>query len=428
MNQTQRISIVGAGTAGLASAIFMARQGFVVTLYERIATPQAVGAGILLQPSGMAVLEELNALNDCTQLGAPIKRLLGTSGCGKRVILDTRYDDWRVNSHGLGIHRATLLHALYPAAVQAGVNIVTGVSVARWAQTDAQVQLWAIDAQGNESLANECDALILADGTRSGLRAHMQVRQSAKPYPWGALWAIVPTPEGSDNMDLRQWYKGCREMFGIMPTGATHDAPAQKLSSLFWSLPVAQFADWQKNGLSAWKTQVLKLAGAQAQPFLDLITEPHQLKLAAYSDVTMKQYVDGRVLAIGDCAHAMSPQLGQGANMALVDAHVLNKCVVEVCKTGRVDWPEVFAQYSQTRQKHLKYYRQASRWLTPLFQSKLPLGFVRDSALLVARHTALGRMHAATTLVGGRVSWLRMNQSAVTLAHWDGGCAPEKNQ
>jgi 2-polyprenyl-6-methoxyphenol hydroxylase-like FAD-dependent oxidoreductase len=142
----------------------------------------------------------------------------------------------------------------------------------------------------------------------------------------------------------------------------------------------------------------------------------------------MKQYVDGRVLAIGDCAHAMSPQLGQGANMALVDAHVLNKCVGEVCKTGRVDWPEVFAQYSQTRQKHLKYYRQASRWLTPLFQSKLPLGFVRDSALFVARHTAIGRMHAATTLVGGRVSWLRMNQSAVTLAHWDGGCAPEKNQ
>ena len=403
------IAIVGAGTAGLATAILLARQGFSVRLLERVADLQPVGAGILLQPSGLAVLRELGLLGECTALGAPVSRLYGTTACDGRVILDTRYHDWQPDSFGLGIHRGVLMTALLNAARQAGVLIETGVSISRFTQTASHVRLFKSDELGGEQPCGEFAALILADGVRSSLRAQMQVKQWVRPYPWGALWSILPTPAGAESTDLRQWYRGCSQMFGIMPTGATHQARQQTLSSLFWSLPTAAYATWREAGLEAWKTQVGQLAGAAAVPFLQQIERPEQLTLAAYADVRMQRWHDGRVLAIGDCAHAMSPQLGQGANMALVDAAALARALVTEAGQGRaaLDWNQVFGDYAGARRQHLRYYRQASRLLTPLFQSNSrSLALLRDTALFLARHSPLGRAHAVTTLVGARTGWL----------------------
>ena len=415
------IAIVGAGTAGLASAILLARLGFRVRLLERVANLQAVGAGVLLQPSGLAVLRELGLLAECTGLGAPVSRLYGTTAGNGRVILDTRYDDWRVGSFGLGIHRAVLLTSLLDAAKQAGVQIETGVAISRFSQSAHGVELFINDAQGDEQPYGDCCALILADGVRSTLRAQMRVKQRVQPYPWGALWNIQPTPAGMQSTDLRQWYRGCREMFGVMPTGRTHAERRQALSSLFWSLPTAEFAAWREAGLDVWKTRVLQLAGAGAEPFLQAIESPAQLSFAAYADVRMQRWHDGRVLAIGDCAHAMSPQLGQGANMALIDAAALARALLPQRAADAIDWQQVFAGYASARRQHLSYYRQASRLLTPLFQSESrALALLRDSALYLARHNRLGRYHAATTLVGARTGWLFSAYDQAALCTWRG--------
>ena len=405
----QRIAIVGAGTAGLASAIFLARQGLSVTVFDRVADLQPVGAGILLQPSGMTVLHDLGLLEECTSLGAPISRLFGTSACdgGERVILDTRYADWQPNSFGLGIHRGVLMTALLNAARAASVEIQTGLSVASFTQMKNGVTL--------DGFAGEFDALILADGTRSTLRAQMRVKQEAKSYPWGALWAILPMLDDSDSTDLRQWYRGCHQMFGLMPTGVTHAAPEQKVSSLFWSLPVADYVTWLDQGLDVWKARVSDLAGDAAQPYLAQIASTDQLTLASYADVKMQQWHDGRVIAIGDCAHAMSPQLGQGANMALVDAAVLAKM------WRSDDVVATFTDYAAARRDHLRFYRQASRTLTPLFQSHNHyMGWMRDIALYVARHTRIGKAQAVTTLVGARTGWLSSRYPKDRLYVWNG--------
>ncbi|MDH1264760.1 NAD(P)/FAD-dependent oxidoreductase [Pseudomonas sp. GD03944] len=412
------IAIVGAGTAGLASALLLARQGFEVHLLERVPALQAVGAGVLLQPSGLAVLRELGLLTECTGLGAPVSRLFGTTA-GGRVILDTRYAHWQPDSYGMGIHRSVLLHALHNAAQQAGVRILTGMNITRFSQQASHVQLYRQDEQGTEHPCGEYGALILADGVRSTLRAQMQVRQAIQPYPWGALWSIVPTPAGADSTDLRQWYRQCSQMFGVMPTGRTHHNREQRLSSLFWSLPVAQFDACRQAGLDAWKQQVLQLAGEAAEPFLAQVERPEQLSQAVYADVRMRQWHDGRVIAIGDCAHAMSPQLGQGVNMALVDAAALDQVLRAAPAGEALDWPAVFAGYAQARRDHLRYYRQASRLLTPLFQShSRTLAVLRDTALYLARHSPFGRQHAVSTLIGARTGWLLSTYTADSLAIW----------
>jgi 2-polyprenyl-6-methoxyphenol hydroxylase-like FAD-dependent oxidoreductase len=416
------IAIVGAGTAGLATAIFLARQGYAVRLLERVEQLQPVGAGILLQPSGLAVLQRLGLLAECTALGAPVSRLYGTS-CQGRVILDTRYHDWQPGSFGLGIHRGVLMTALLNAAQQAGVQVETGVAVSRFEQAGGHVRLLQDQADGSEQPLGDFAALILADGTRSTLRAQMQVRQWSRPYPWGALWSMLPTSPATESGELRQWYRGCSEMFGLMPTGCTHHARQTSLTSLFWSLPLNQHESWRSSGLQAWKTRVRSLAGEASEAYLQQIDDPAQLTLAAYADVRMQRWSDGRVLAIGDCAHAMSPQLGQGANMALVDAAALADALGEADDAAQdsLHWNAIFARYGDARRDHLRYYRQASRLLTPLFQSNSnTLAVLRDIALMLARHNHFGRQHAVSTLVGARGGWLWSGAQKRELHAWKG--------
>ncbi len=411
------IAIVGAGTAGLATAIFLARQGHAVRLLERVERLQPVGAGILLQPSGLAVLQRLGLLAECTALGAPVSRLYGTS-CQGRVILDTRYHDWQPGSFGLGIHRGVLMTALLNAAQRAGVQVETGVNVSRFEQASGHIRLLSLDQP-----LGDFAALILADGTRSALRAQMPVRQWTRPYPWGALWSMLPTAASTETGELRQWYRGCREMFGLMPTGSTHQARDLPLTSLFWSLPLSEHEAWRQAGLEAWKTRVRRLAGEAAEAYLQRIDDPQQLTLAAYADVRMQRWHAGRVLAIGDCAHAMSPQLGQGANMALVDAAALADALGEAADATQqaLDWNATFTRYGDARRDHLRYYRQASRLLTPLFQSNSnTLAVLRDIALTLARHNRFGRQHAVSTLVGARSGWLWPGAQPRELHAWKG--------
>lgn len=411
------IAIVGAGTAGLAAAIFLARQGHAVRLLERVERLQPVGAGILLQPSGLAVLQQLGLLAECTALGAPVSRLYGTS-CQGRVILDTRYHDWQPGSFGLGIHRGVLMTALLNAAQRAGVQVETGVNVSRFEQASGHIRLLSLDQP-----LGDFAALILADGTRSALRAQMPVRQWSRPYPWGALWSMLPTAASTETGELRQWYRGCREMFGLMPTGSTHQARDLPLTSLFWSLPLSEHEAWRQAGLDAWKIRVRRLAGEAAEAYLQRIDDPQQLTLAAYADVRMQRWHAGRVLAIGDCAHAMSPQLGQGANMALVDAAALADALGEAADATQqaLDWNAIFTRYGDARRDHLRYYRQASRLLTPLFQSNSnTLAVLRDIALTLARHNRFGRQHAVSTLVGARSGWLWPGTQQRELHAWKG--------
>jgi len=127
------------------------------------------------------------------------------------------------------------------------------------------------------------------------------------------------------------------------------------------------------------------------------------LNRARYRDVVLRSPVQGRVVFIGDSAHAMSPQLGQGVNMALLDAEALADAVA-----GHQHIDDALHQFQQQRRAHLAVYQRLSRWLTPLFQSERDgLARLRDLALGPLGRLPLARGQMLKILTGTKKAWWR---------------------
>lgn len=388
------VAIVGAGVAGAAAAIRLAERGVAVTLYEAVPEPRPIGAGLLLQPTGQRVLAAMGLLDEALALGVRVDRLFGDTPAG-RAVLDMSYRRFHPEAYGLGMQRGALMGLLWQRLRALGVDWRCGAAVQGFEQ-DADGVTLRLD--GREPARHA--ALILANGSFSRLREGMRVAQQARPFPWGAVWTVLPAPEGFPQIELRQRFRSASQMLGLMPVGKAAPGDGGRGINLFWSLPVAELDGWQARiGLDGLKRQMAGLFPDVA-PLIAGLTEAAQLREARYADVWMQRWHDGRVLAIGDCAHGMSPQLGQGANMALIDAHEL------AAEVGG-DWPTVFARYTRRRRAHLRFYGQASKGLTPMFQSHAVVApWLRDRFFGWGGRLPYIHQQSIATLAGYKTGWL----------------------
>src|SRR5262245_17792998 len=107
-----RIGVVGCGVAGQAAASFLADAGHDVTVFERFAEPRPLGAGLLLQPTGLAVLRALGLEQEALARGSKVVGLEARTA-GGRTVLDLAYADLHPKAHGLGIRRSVLFDLLH---------------------------------------------------------------------------------------------------------------------------------------------------------------------------------------------------------------------------------------------------------------------------------------------------------------------------
>ncbi|MGB6221755.1 FAD-dependent oxidoreductase [Haloferula sp.] len=353
-----KVAVVGCGTGGPAAATLLARHGHEVVLFERASECRAVGAGFLLQPSGMATLCELGIYEQVRACGARVERLHVVDE-HENDFLDLYYAELGDDLFGLGLHRPVLLHYLIEAMDTAGVEVRWGWEVG---EAVRESKGWRVESESGE-IEDGFDLLIVADGARSTLRAKLGFRGTDRGYPWGAHWFIGKNggtlPEG----ELFQMVKGTKRLLGFLPTGREIDG-VDPLVSLFWSIKLSDDDVIRSRPLDEWKRSILELC-PRADFLLSQIDDWSQVLTARYGDVGMNHWHDEGVVVIGDAGHAMSPQLGQGVNLALADASCLARNLAEYPLN------QALVRYSKDRRWPLAYYRLASSQLTPWFQSDM---------------------------------------------------------
>lgn len=360
------VAIAGCGPAGMAAALLLSRQGHRVTLFERFDAPRPLGSGLLIQPTGRAVLRALGLEDALAAMGARVDRLVGHAVDSGRRVLDVRYAALAGRcDFGLGVHRASLFSVLHEAVCAAGIPVLTGHEV-----VDS-----AIEGDGR--------ALIMADGSRSapfdlvvdtmGARSRL-AGDTPRMLPYGALWATVPWPraDGFDPHALQQRYRAGSVMIGVLPAGRPPGAMADQ-AAFFWSIRGDRVADWRQSDLNDWKNSVVAL-WPETAPVLDAIDSADQLTFAAYAHRTLARPVGDRLIHLGDAWHSTSPQLGQGANMALLDAYALSAAMAR-----HDDLSVALEAAIAMRRPHVTRYQAMSYWLTPVYQSDgRILPFLRD--------------------------------------------------
>lgn len=388
----RHVAIVGYGTAGQACALAFTDAGFKVEVFERVAQPGPVGAGFLLQPTGLQALWRLGLLDAARAHGAPVHRLHGANQHG-RTVMDMRYADLDPRLHGMGMQRGALFSILH-AAIDARVTLHAGCGIDAIEHDAGRVR----DSEGRWH--GPFDLVVVADGSASRLRDAVCAPAIDKPYPWGALWCLLPARNWSRMGELSQRYRLARRMTGLLPVGTAPADPVPKLS-FFWSLPADAFDAWRDAGAQPWLDELARLwpeAHAQLGQGFDVAC----LARASYRDAVLPGWSRGRSVLVGDAAHAMSPQLGQGANMALLDAVVLAESLAL-----NADATEAVARFTRLRRAHLAAYHRWSRWLTPLFQSRHDtLARVRDAVFHPMGRLPGGRGHMLRVLTGTQQGWL----------------------
>ncbi|MEO7325091.1 MAG: NAD(P)/FAD-dependent oxidoreductase [Dokdonella sp.] len=390
-----KIAIVGYGTAGQAAALFLARDGHAIELFERSPQLHPVGAGFLLQPTGLGVLDALGLGEAALASGARIERLHGANAAG-RLVMDMCYADLSANSFGLGMTRGALFALLHArcidvAQIRTGTRIVAAPAGSRG----------LVDEAGTEY--GPYDLIVVADGSQSGLRATSELVVRDPPYPWGAMWCLLPADGWPYANELRQRYDGTRRMLGVLPVGAHPGSDdSKRWLTFYYSLPGTHVDSFDMAALAQLQRDVAQLWPELAQRTQALV-EPAQLNRARYRDVVLRRPWRERTVFIGDAAHGMSPQLGQGVNMALLDAQAL-----AVALGTHADIAGALAAYARERTRHVAIYQTLSRWLTPLFQSdSRVLAPLRDTFFGPMGRLPFAKPQMLKILAGTKRHWLR---------------------
>jgi 2-polyprenyl-6-methoxyphenol hydroxylase-like FAD-dependent oxidoreductase len=336
--------VIGGGIAGPTLALALQRADVQPSLFEAY-PPSAtdVGSYFTITPNGLDVLRQLDALHLATAIGIPTRHNVLWNERGQRLASIPLGAPLPDGTTSQTIKRSRLGRALMDEAARRGVRIEFGKRLVSASETpDGHVIARFED--GSESVG---DLLIGADGV------HSRTRQMIDPAaPNGRYVGLTNfggyTRHATLDAEPAAWHMlfGDRAFFGYL-------LDADGGAVWFANVPRAQItpAERASTSLDAWRQQLIDLFADDSGPAADLIRRG-ELELAADNTFDLPHvpvWHMGRMLIIGDAAHAPSPSSGQGASMAMEDALVLAGCLRDAAAV-----PDAFVSYERERRQRVE--------------------------------------------------------------------------
>ena len=308
MVRAERILIVGGGIAGLTAAIALRGRGFAPELVEQSASWRALGAGIALQPNAMQVLRSLDVGADIEKAGAPLRRFKYFNQGGDLLCEVDLVGLWsRMGLGGVGVGRDQLQKALVQAADGARCRLGVGLTSLRQCESFVSVSF-------SDGTTADYKLVIGADGIGSTVRA--LAVSNAKPRYCGQMaWRSLAPVRAEVEDEVQFWLgEGC--FFATYSVGG---------GRTYGSGYVAE-PNPLRESIEGRLARLRKRFASFARPvrtFIETLERDDQIHCSAVEELHLPEWRSGRVLLIGDAAHASSPMMGQGGCMAIEDAAVL---------------------------------------------------------------------------------------------------------
>ncbi len=326
---TQQISIIGAGVAGLASAIALNQKGIDVQIFERATEQQHLGAGIVLWPNAMFVLQTLGLLSEVLAVSAPLERMQRFNS--QNVALDSLAINELNQAAGFtsrSILRADLMTLLLSSAHELQIPIYYQHSLTNISQHSSTISLSFQNQKDYDT-----DAVIGADGRMQSQTRQFILRNNQPTYQ--KFINVIGLSQHSDYANQKDVldYWGVGSRFGIVPVSHQANSDGQSANAYWaagWYQEEPELHHHDKSELildellarfDHWPAGVKQtLANAQLSSIR---------KLSIYDHNPNNVWSKGKVLMIGDAAHAALPTSGQGACQALEDAWWLANLVAQ---------------------------------------------------------------------------------------------------
>ncbi|MET8086421.1 FAD-dependent oxidoreductase [Micromonospora sp. NPDC005237] len=375
--------VVGGGIGGLSAALALHRHGWRVTVLERAPELREVGAGLTLMANSLRALDSLG-LSPALRSSAHAEAPGGIRDRRGRWLsrVDAAEMIRQLGTSALGIHRATL-HRILREALPAS-SLHTGAEVEHVESEPDRATVRHHGPDGPRTL--DADLVVGADGLHSRLRTQLWPEIPAPVYAGSTAWrAAVAFPDPIPTAIT--W--GPAAEFGMVPLGE---------GQVYWdaalNAPPGGHAPDElaavRDHFGAWHEPIPALLAA-TPPGVVLRNDIHHLATA------LPSYVRGRVALLGDAAHAMTPNLGQGAGQAIEDAVVLGAA----CSGGAEGLPAALAAYDEQRRPRSQAIARASLRAGRYGQQ------LRNPLALAVRGAALRLMPAGAVLRGmtRQVDW-----------------------